>query len=291
MRRLLAREWRAYYADERARLGDRGLDALVRAAPELALPEQGALVFPHAKLVACGRLVAAVARAIVRSGRDRVVALGVLHGGRERDAAAVEAARRGDEAARASLRGVHTAEGDVATEEFSLDAIEALLAAAARVEGRRAPTLLRRYPFLVGEGARDLPGIEAIRAEIEAGAGLVATGDLVHHGVGYATPPERARSADDPATRPAVEAWIREGLGALARGDTAAFLAAAEATRSDFRDAGPTLAALLGAGDVALEVRLLGLELVGYGDVLEAPDPTWVGAALAAIAPAAGAGA
>ena len=48
--------------------------------------EEGALIFPHTKLRDSGCLPAAVARAVVASGRETVLAIGVLHGGREVDA-------------------------------------------------------------------------------------------------------------------------------------------------------------------------------------------------------------
>src|SRR5438128_877793 len=111
-----ARWWKSFYARERSGID---LDALLDAAPSVAFPEQGALVFPHTRLAASGRLVASVARAAALSGRD-VLALGVLHGARERDADEVARARAGDPRAKAALRGIHD-EAGLASEEFSLD--------------------------------------------------------------------------------------------------------------------------------------------------------------------------
>src|SRR5947207_8640053 len=91
----IAREWKDYYANERRELGERGLLALFDRAPDVQLPARGALVFPHTRLVASGELIAAAARAAVRSGRDEILALGVLHGARERDAETVRRAREG----------------------------------------------------------------------------------------------------------------------------------------------------------------------------------------------------
>src|SRR5262245_52592056 len=104
---MTARAWREYYREERARLGEGALVALLDEAPAVSLPPGGALLFPHTKLAVTGRFVAAVARAVLDSGADRVLAIGVLHGCREIDADRVVAAREGDPVARAALRRVH----------------------------------------------------------------------------------------------------------------------------------------------------------------------------------------
>ena len=65
------------------------------------MPEGGALVFPHTRLEATGDMVAAVALAVVRSGCEEVLALGVLHGAWVEDAELVRRAREGDAEARA----------------------------------------------------------------------------------------------------------------------------------------------------------------------------------------------
>lgn len=283
-----AREWKAFYAREREELGPAGLEALVRAAPDVALPEPGALVFPHTRLAVSGRLPAAVARALVRSGRDTVLALGVLHGAREEDRALVAAARAGEARARAALRRVHGpgVAGDEGRwrEEFSLDGLEALLAVAARLEGRPAPRLVARYPFLVGEDPESLPGVEELRELVDSGAALVATADPIHHGAGYGTPPEARRAREDAATRAWAGERILAALDHLGRGELGAFLAACEAERSDFRDAGPVLGHLLGG---PLRPRLEALALVDYAQVLVSEAPTWVAGALLELAPAA----
>src|SRR5207302_1626954 len=106
-----AREWKDHYARERASLGPAGLDALLDRAAAVALDARDAWVFPHTSLAESGTLVAAVARALVASGTDEVLALGVLHGARERDRDLVQRARAGDPDAVHALRGVHAFEG------------------------------------------------------------------------------------------------------------------------------------------------------------------------------------
>jgi len=51
------------YAAERAQLDAAALAELIRRAPDVALPERGALIFPHTKLRDSGALIAAAGRA------------------------------------------------------------------------------------------------------------------------------------------------------------------------------------------------------------------------------------
>jgi hypothetical protein len=266
--------WKRYYETERASLGERGLDAsLDRAAP---VPLDRALVFPHTKASVSGHLVASAAAAIVRARVDRVVAIGVLHGAREVDAALVARARAGDVEARSALRGVHAANHPIASEEFSLDAFRVLLDRAAARAGRPAPRVDAFYPFLVGDSVADLPGLEALVGAAD-GAALVATTDPIHHGHGYGT--RAPRSEHDDATRAWARGAIEAQLDALERGELPAFVATAELVRSDFRDVGPVLGHLLARGG-AFRFAIEALELVDYADVLGAPSPTWVAAPL-----------
>jgi hypothetical protein len=281
-----ARAWKEYYARERERLGREGLERFLDSAPPVELPARGALVFPHTRLEVSGELVAACALACVRSRRETVVALGVLHGGRETDAPLVARARSGDPDARTKLRRVHGPgiPGDQGywTEEFSLDGFSTLLELAASRLGRKPPRLLVRYPFLVGAQPRDLPGLEELHGLVAAGAALVATADPIHHGVGYGTPQSERRALGEPGTQGLARESIARGLEFLARGDFAGFLEHAAHEKSDFRDAGPVLAILLGEG-APLVPRVLALELVDYAAALEAPEPTWVAGALASL--------
>jgi hypothetical protein len=277
-----ALRWKSFYEDERAALGQAGLEARLREAPAIELPARGALVFPHTRLESSGRLAAAAAMAVVRSGADSVLALGVLHGAREQDRDAVEAARRGDPDALALLRRVHgpgTA-GDAGhwNEEFSLDGFSALLSLAARLEGRPRPRLIARYPFLVGTHAADLPGLDELVRLREQGAALVATADPVHHGAGYGTAVAERLDDSDPQTFATAQGWVETAFANLAAADVPAFLAISTRVRSDFRDTGPVLRELLGAGRV--EARVHELLLVDYADVLGAPRPTWVAGAV-----------
>jgi hypothetical protein len=269
-----ASQWKAFYSDERARLGAAGLAELLDRSADVELPAAGALVFPHTMLSATGELTAAVARAVLRSGAHEVLALGVLHGGRDEDAQLVGRARSGDVLSRLTLRRVHH-EGDATcAEEFSLDGFEALLHAAAAREGRKAPRVLARYPFLVGDDPGSLTGIHEL-AKLAERMPVVATADPLHHGAGYGAPVGQRRAEDDESTRAWARACIEAQLDLLARGEWTAFARLAAEVRSDFGDAGPVLAHLLRARG-APRGEVLQLRLVDYAAALGAEAPSWV---------------
>jgi hypothetical protein len=275
-----ARAWKAYYARERDELGDVGMRALFDRAPRIALPTEGALVFPHTKARVSGHLVAAVARAVIDARCDEVVALGVLHGARERDAELVKKARAGDATALAALRRVHDERSPYVEEEFSLDGFRALLDVAASIAGRSAPRVHARFPFLVGETPHDLPGLDDLRSLRARGCVVVATTDPIHHGVGYGNDVESAQPIASTKTIGFACACIDAQLDALSKRDFTAFQRAVVDARSDFRDVGPVLAMLLDEANGSMR----DLVLVDYADALSTPSPTWVAAPLIAFA-------
>jgi hypothetical protein len=277
-----AAQWKTFYTHERAALGEVGLRERLERAPELELPARGALVFPHTMASVTGHLTAAVALAVVRSGADEVLALGVLHGARDADAELVRRARAGDAAARVTLRKVHAGGDPTCAEEFSLDHFAAMLALAAAREGKRAPRVVARFPFLVGDDPASVPGVAEI-ARLAERMPVVATTDPLHHGAGYGTPEGQRRSECDEATQAWARSCIEKQLDLLGRGDWSAFADLAADVRSDFRDTGPVLAHVLRA-TAAPHGEIHELRLVDYAEVLAAEPPTWVAGPLMQVA-------
>ena len=276
--------WKKFYESERISLGESALEAMVASAPSLNRSRNSTIIFPHTRLAASGHLTAAAARSIVESGCDTVLAIGVLHGGRESDAEIVARARAGDAGAIKALRGIHGpgAPLDVGIwkEEFSLDNFEVMLHTSARLLGTSVPQLIKRYPFLTGEHPESLRGFEELQELISHGARLVGTADMIHHGAGYGWPRDEWRTQDDPDTIICARDTIEESMVKLATNDFVGFLLDCAAMRSDFRDGGPVIAALRGDSQ---SIVTHDLTLVDYADVLEAKHPTWVAAALLSI--------
>jgi hypothetical protein len=277
-----AAEWKDFYARERASLGDAGLAERLERAPVVELRQGEALIFPHTKMTVTGHLTAAVARAVVRSGADEVLALGVLHGAREADAKRVKRARAGDPIARGALRRVHTGEDAVCAEEFSLDGFQALLAFESAREGRKPPRVVARYPFLVGDELARLPGLDDL-VRLAERMPVVATTDPMHHGAGYGTAEHARRGEHEAATLTFARFSIQKQLDMLMDGKWVAFQQLADLVRSDFRDTGPVLAHALRRG-TPLRGEIVELHLVDYADVLGTPPPTWVAGPLVRIA-------
>lgn len=272
-----AAEWKTFYAHEREKLGEVGLAERLDRAPDVALPPAsgaGALVFPHTMLSITGHLTAAVARAVVRSGADEVLALGVLHGGRRSQADVVKRARGGELAARRSLRKIHEGGDPLCEEEFSLDNFVVFLELAARRERKKPPRVHAYYPFLVGDDPERLPGVFDV-AKLAERMPVVATTDPIHHGNGYGTALEALRRETDDATETWARTCIETQLDLLARGEWSAFARLCAEVRSDFRDVGPVLGWLTRRGGAATG-SILELRLVDYAEVLGAQPPTWV---------------
>ena len=115
------------FAEERASLGEAGVDALLergrawRLAPTLQVG--GAVVFPHANIGACGHQIAAAVHACLDSGADRVLVVGVLHAlTDELEAARVRVAKGADVTQEQfwGIQGPGLNRGEEWHEEFSL---------------------------------------------------------------------------------------------------------------------------------------------------------------------------
>jgi hypothetical protein len=108
----------------------------------------------------------------------------------------------------------------------------------------------------------------------------VATTDPIHHGAGYGTRPEERRSREESATLEWARGVVEGQLARLASGDYGGFQTEAARVRSDFRDTGPTAAALMRARGAPLRGRVHDMVLVDYAATLGSPAPTWVCAPL-----------
>ena len=279
----------------------------------------GSIVLPHATISTCGHQIAAAVRACLESGAKKVVALGVVHAlsdelrsARERVAAG---GRLDDEPTR-GVQGPGIPGRADWQREFSLDHFAFLWKEALRLgictpgtressapgtsersalgtsepsalrtsdlsalDAADPPVLVLRYVFLAGGRPDTLPGIDALREEVE-GAVLVATADPFHHGIGYGDTPEAAKSPDAGGLGLAREA-IERAMSLLEAGDYAEFEAHCAAVKSDARDTGQVLRYLAGPQRATI-LDLVADDMTGpYG----APAPTWVAGALIGLTP------
>ena len=313
-------DWKRYYAEElgqpwgrkaawdavtRHAGGDRALQAALRAGAWVS--------FPHVTLRDSAEPLARLAQSIIESGKKRVVALGVLHGGTlpaaYRDAwAALSAESSQAQAVFPRFAGAFFVRGAAATPfgpvdegalpmqtesvredaaileaEFSLDLFLALLAAAAQLRGVRPPAVTRLFVGAVRSPGGSFQLAQTLAREIGAlvdeDTACVATGDLAHLGHGYTAASDVAALPDD---RRALEAVVRASIdeqcdAALTRGDFAAAWAVGTRWRNDQRHMLPVIAELVGP---KARFELLSLDLSDYSQINGVQPPCFVASAL-----------
>ena len=119
-----------------------------------------------------------------------------------------------------------------------------------------------------------MPGIDELAREVEQ-AVVVSTADPFHHGIGYGTSAEAAFAPDAAGLQKARTA-LYEGIRQLELGDYWAYNQHCVEVKSDARDAGQVFRYLRGP----MHGEVLDLTYTDAAPVYNAPDPTWVAAAL-----------
>lgn len=210
------------YWDEPKILGEKGMHAILDAgkkwANELAstLKAGGAAVFPHTFLSQCGYQIAACVHAVLDSGADRALVLGVLHPMSEALMQARAKELNDEDLSTEKSRGVFGPDlhsGDCWKQEFSLSLFKILFDAEVKRRGIKPPQLIERYPSLVNKAPEKLPGIKELE-QIAKDAVIIATDDMFHHGVGYGVADATAMQINDEAYR-FTKKYIEEGYELL----------------------------------------------------------------------------
>jgi len=233
------------------------------------------LVFPHFGIRKCGPLAAATAYACLRSGADRILAIGVLHGGaRPELKAAAERIAKGTGPESEPLRGIHTPGESLCADEFSVMHFEFLLKGIAEAEGVRMPELIVRYPVLTCGEPATLPGIHEL-ADIAADSIIVSTMDTVHHGIGYGTPEAEALQPE-PEGLIMARKKTADLMDLLVQGDYREYEKAGRECKSDGLANGPVLRHILGG----FRSEISDLAWEDMSKIYEAPSPTWVAGGL-----------
>ena len=210
-----------YYEEPKA-LGEAGMHAILdkgkkwQKALAATLKAGGAVLFPHTFLSQCGNQIAAAVHAILDSGADQALVLGVLHPMSEPLMQTRSKELNEEDISKETSRGVFGPDIDpynVLKNEFSLDLFNILFDAEVKRRGVKPPKLIERYPSLVNRDPTSLPGIKELE-QIAQDAVIVATDDMCHHGVGYGVSAEDAFDIDDKGYEFARH-YIEEGYALL----------------------------------------------------------------------------
>jgi hypothetical protein len=277
-------------ADQRSRLGAGDVDEFFQRGQAFGslyptLEQGGALLFPHVGISVGGHQIAAVIDAVLDANLQTVIVLGVLHARTEElETARVRVAEGGDPSREPSwgLQGPGRHGREDWKREFSLDHFFFLWDRAGKRRGRPLPETVIRFPYLAGGHPERLPGIEELEALLRTRrCGVVATGDLFHHGIAYGNSPEVSRLPEEGGLDLARSA-IHRGLEILREGNYAAYNRHSVETKSDARDVGQVLRHLIGPFEGRV-LEVLAEDMTGpYGK----PAPSWVAGALIAFSTA-----
>ena len=271
------------YARETATLGLAGARQALRDAQEWdlsgVLSSGGALVFPHAGVVECAKQIAAVVNACINSGADTVLMLSVLHAFTDDMEQARRRVAAGGDPATDPLWGIQ-GPGLTRGTQWAYDHVlfewRYLWEVASVYYGKKMPRVVERYPWLAGGNPTALPGYAEV-ADLAKNAVVVSTADMFHHGIGYGTPPEQSFAPHQGGLELAHRT-IMAGADMLARGDYAGYNQHCVDAKSDHRDAGQVMRAVLGP----ICPEMVDLIPSDAAALYHAPDPTWVAGALVA---------
>jgi len=121
-----------------------------------------------------------------------------------------------------------------------------------------------------------LPGYDEV-VDIAKNAVVVSTADMFHHGIGYGTPVDQsyvpAQGGLELASR-----VIMQGAQMLAQADYAGYNQHCVDAKSDHRDAGQVMRAVLGP----MRPEIIDIIASDAAALYKAPDPTWVAGTLVA---------
>jgi hypothetical protein len=234
----------------------------------------GSALFPHASLPNCGHHTASVVEGCLDSGADQILALGVVHPLTDPIWGARQRIWSGEDPMLEPLRGIHPQGTPLTEGEYSLRSFAFLLEEGAKRRGVLPPRLIERYPFLAAGDPASLPGLSELQSLLSDSA-LVMTGDLVHHGRAYGTPPDDFVPMG-PEAVPFASDRISQMLTLLAAGRYQDYFDAACANGNDAEAGGQVLRHLLGPFNHTLhDIVPCETDSIYHGF-----SPSWVAASL-----------
>jgi len=274
------------YGSEHDALGEAGNLAMLDDGRQWdlapVLDAGGMLLFPHGRPADCGHQVGAVVNAVLDSGADQCVFVSVLHASSDEMEDARVRVAAGEDPANFDSWGIQ-GPGLAAQSDWERDhaptTFRRLMAAETKRRGISGPQVFERFPYLAGGKPDQLPGVDEF-AELCEDAVVVTTADSFHHGIGYGTPPEDSYAPEDGGLELAT-ASILKGCELLQHQDYWGYNEHCVTDKSDHRDAGQLLSYVKGP----MHGEILDLVPSEFGDVYDAPAPSWVAAALVTYTP------
>lgn len=283
------------YRKEREAMTDREIEEMLLRGKALlegtdmvaTLANGGAALFPHASILKCGDLIAAVVEATLRaaqeSGKNKILVLGVLHSlseeiwnGRMREIA-------GQGVSDAPCRGIFgpgLPSEAVFKREYSVDNFLFLLHYAIQKSDAAPLEIIVRYPNHIAGHPETLSGMEEL-CRLAKESIVVATGDLRHHGVNYGVSLEEAMPLNE-KTLARARQEIQYGLNMLQSDDLIQYRNYCYKTISDAFEVGQALRYSLGP----LEAHIHEIRLVNVANLFDGnPEPNWVAACLVELKP------
>lgn len=275
------------YYNEPKILGFEGISALLEEGKKwgkeltCTLNAGGAVVFPHTFLSQCGYQIAAAVHAILDSGADQALVLGVLHPMTESLMQARSKELNEEDISKEPSWGIFGPDIDPKScleKEFSLDLFKILFSFEVKRRGIKPPKLIERYPSLVNRDPANLPGIKELQ-QIAKDSVIVATDDMCHHGVGYGVSQDIAFQIDDNGYQFAKK-LIEDGYELLKKDDYKAYFFhwMNPVAIGDPTDTSIVLKYLLGKASI----EILDIKLVDVSSLFENNlSPSWVATTLA----------
>ncbi|MBS0615895.1 MAG: hypothetical protein JSR58_05020 [Verrucomicrobia bacterium] len=283
------------YAKERNSLSSSAVEGMLLRGEKLlaqtplvnTLVHGGSVFFPHASIMECGDQVAAAALASLlackESGKNQILALGVLHGFVEPLYSLVKDMRMGRDLLKNPHRRIYGPGlplQENLSGEFSLDNFHFLLRDAAQFLHMEMPSVISRYIPLVNGEPKSIPEIGDLQ-KLAKESIIIATADPMHHGIAYGTPPEKCLPIS-PAAYELASRIIDGALSFLSGDDLDAFQKYCWDNRSDADNVGQILRFLLGPlKGVIHDLKLINVEKL----YPENCHPSWVAAALIELMP------
>lgn len=188
------------------------MDALMESGKKWnlasTLKRKGSIIFPHTFLSKCGEQIAAAVHAILDSGADQALLLGVLHPMNESLMQARQKELNNEDISKEPSRGILVPDHPSTKKEFSLDLFKILFDIEVKRRGIKPPKLIARYPSLVNRDPANTPGIKELES-VAKDSVIVATDDMCHHGIGYGVDPQQAIPLNQAYTF--AKAYIEQG--------------------------------------------------------------------------------